>query len=145
MDGYLLVKIPVPAKGLLPEALIPPDRGFLNVYSSDDEITVAFDYFHEHFDMFAGEDETENFKQAVEFIQSILDEKVCIVVVLNGIEWCGTTSLDAGDKPDLSDWKSLSLDCEDVYVRSWYGKYNRKYNVQECVKKPIKEIIRKVS
>lgn len=129
-NGYLLVKVPAPVTSLIPSDLLPQYKDFLTI-DSDGEITVAFDYFHIHFDMFSETDEANEFAQAVEFIQSIIEEKICIVVVLNGNEWCGSTSVNAGEKPDLSNWQNLSSSCQDVYVRSWRGTYNQKYNVAE--------------
>lgn len=128
--GYLLVKVPAPVKSLIPSDLVPEYKDFL-IIDSDGEITVAFDYFHIHFDMFSEIDELHEFAQAVEFIQSIIEEKICPVVVLNDNEWCGSTFVDAGEKPDLSNWQNLSSAYQDVYVRSWRGTYNRKYNIDE--------------
>ncbi len=129
-EGYLLVKVPAPVKSLIPSSLLPDYKDFLSI-DSDGEITVAFDYYHTHFDTFSDTNETEEFNQAVEFIQSIVEEKICPVVVLNGNEWCGSTSVDAGEKPELSHWQNLSASCQDVYVRSWRGTFNRKYTVAE--------------
>jgi len=129
-EGYLLVKVPAPVQSLIPSNLLPDYKDFL-IVDSNGEITVGFDYYHTHFDMFSGTNEAEEFKQAVEFIQSIVEEKICPVVILNGNEWCGSTSVDAGEKPDLSNWQNLSPSCQDVYVRSWRGTFNRKYNVAE--------------
>jgi hypothetical protein len=119
-EGYLLVKVLATVKSLIPSSLLPDYKDFLTV-DSDGGITVAFDHYHAHFDMFSGTDEAQEFDQAVEFIQSITKEKICPVVVLNGNEWCGSSSVDAGEKPDLSNWQNLGSSCQDVYVRSWHG------------------------
>jgi hypothetical protein len=129
-DGYLLVQVPAPVKGLIPSSLLPDYKDFLTI-DTDGEITVGFDFYHTHFDMFSGTNEAEEFKQAVELIQSIVEEKICPVVILNGNEWCGSTSVDAGEKPDLSNWQNLNPSSQEVYVRSWRGTFNRKYNVAE--------------
>ena len=129
-EGYLLVKVPAPIKSLIPSSLLPDYKDFLTI-DSDGEITIGFDYYHTHFDMFSGTNEAQEFNQAVEFIQSIIDEEICPVVILNGDKWCGSTSVDAGEKPDLSNWQNLNPLSQDVYVRSWRGTYNRKYSIAE--------------
>lgn len=131
-EGYLLVKVPAPVKSLIPSSLPPNSKDFLSIYS-DGEITIAFDYYHEHFDMFSDTDEAQEFDQAIEFIRSILEEKICPIVVLNGSTWCGSTSVKAGETPDLSNWTNLDSSSQDVYVRSWRGTFNRKYSVAEVL------------
>lgn len=123
--GYLVVKIPVPVKGF---RLIPEERDHLRI-DADGEVIVSFDYYHEHFDIFSDE---ENFKQAVEFIKSILNEEICSVGIFSEEKWFGSTSVKAGEKPDLSKF-NFSPSNQEVYVRSWRGTYNRKYIAAECL------------
>lgn len=130
-EGSLLVKVPAPAKGLLPDDLLPDYKDFLTI-DSEGEITIGFDYYHAHFDMFSDANETEEFNQAVEFVQTIIKEKFCVVVVLDGNQWCGSTGIIAGEKPDLSNFKNLNSS-QDVYVRSWQGTYNQKYRITELI------------
>lgn len=129
-SGFLVVEVPAPAKGLITNDLILKNGDYLWIYS-DGEITVGFDYHHAHFDNFDFQTEAKNFANAVEFVQSILDEKICFVSVFSGNSFCGSTSASAGEKPDLSSWNWLNKWCQDVYVRSWRGTYNRKYDISE--------------
>ncbi len=130
-ESSLLVKVPAPAKGLLTNDLIPDSKDFLTIDSCG-EITIGFDYYHTHFDMFSDTNETEEFNQAVEFVHTIIEEKLCVVVVLNGHQWCGSTAVNAGERPDLSNFQNLNSS-QDVYVRSWRGTYNQKYRVTELI------------
>jgi hypothetical protein len=128
--GFLVVKVPAPAKGLLPSKFIPDDEDFLTI-DSNGEITVDFDYWHSHFDKFSHFSEAENFADALETIKSIVDEKICVVVVLSDGAWCGSSSIGAGEKPDLSRWHFTEPFSGEVFVRSWRGTYNQKYTVAE--------------
>jgi hypothetical protein len=129
-SGFLVVEVPAPTKGLMTNDLILKNGDYLWVYS-DGEITVGFDYHHAHFDNFDFQTEAQNFADAIEFIKSILDEEVCFVAVFSGNSFCGSTSALANEKPDLSGWDWLDKSCQDVYVRSWRGTYNRKYSIGE--------------
>ena len=123
--GSLVVKVPVPEKGL---RSIPAEEDYLRI-DSNGEIIVSFDSYHDHFDLFGTE--AENFRQAVEFIRSIVKEEICVVGAFNENKWRGAASLKAGEKPDLSKFSNLDPPCREVYVRSWRGTYNRKYDLAE--------------
>lgn len=129
-SGFLVVEVPALTKGLITNDMILKNGDYLWIYS-DGEITVGFDYHHTHFDNFDFQTEAQNFADAVSFIQQIIDEKICCVAVFNKKSFCGSTSVVAGEKPDLSDWSWLDKSCQDVYVRSWRGTYNRKFNITE--------------
>lgn len=133
--GFLVVKVPVPTRGLIATGLLTRDGDFLRI-DSDGEVTVGFDYHHTHFDNFDYQTEAENFADAVGFVKSILDEEVCFVAVFNGCSFCGSTSVAAGEVPDLSRWDWLDQSCQDVYVRSWRGRYNRRYKIAEVLGEP---------
>ena len=117
--GYLLVNVPVPAKGL---KFIDDEKDFLTV-SSDGEVIVSFDFYHDHFDIFS---EAENFKNAVEFIKAILNEEVCTAALFSAGKWRGSTKIRAGEMPDLSYFLDYRPSSHEVYVRSWRGTYNQK-------------------
>jgi len=130
-EGFLLVKVPTPIKGLSPSGLIPTGEDCLRI-DSDGEITIGFDYYHTHFDKFSGSAlEEEEFKQAVEFLNSLINEEIYVAIIMEGEKWRGSTSAKVGEELDLS-WltKRDGLSAQ-VYVRSWKGTYNRKYNLQK--------------
>jgi hypothetical protein len=129
-SGFLVVEVPAPTKGLITNDLIVKNGDYLWIYS-EGEITVGFDYHHMHFDTFDFQTEVPSFIDAVEFIKSIVNEEICFVAVFNGNSFCGSTSASADAKPDLSSWDWLDKSCQDVYVRSWRGTYNRKYGIAE--------------
>ena len=128
--GFLVVEVPALTKGLISDEKLLKNGDFLWIFS-DGEITIGFDYHHTHFDHFEFQTEALNFADAVEFIKSILDEKVCFVAVFSGNSFCGSTSVSANEKPDLSSWNWLDKSCQDVYIRSWRNTYNRKYDIAE--------------
>lgn len=122
--GTLLVQVPVPAKGFRP---IPDERDFLTI-STDYSIIVSFDYYHEHFDIFT---EEENFKNAADFIRSIINEEICSVAVFSEDKWLTTTKIKAGEKPDFAKLGAEFIyfydSPKEIYVRSWRGTHNREY------------------
>jgi hypothetical protein len=128
--GFLLVKVPAAAKGLIVNNLILERGDFLRI-DTDEGIIVGFDYHHTHFDNFDFLTEEENFTNAIEFIKDIVDEKICFLAVFSETAFCGSSSILAGEKPDLSGWNWLHQSCQDVYLRSWLGTYNRKYRISE--------------
>jgi hypothetical protein len=129
-SGFLVVEVPAPAKGLMTNDIILKNGDFLYV-CSDGELTIGFDYHHTHFDYFEFQTEAQNFTDAVEFIKSIIEEKICFAAVFSGNSFCGSTSVSVDEKPDLSNWNWLDKSCQDVYVRSWRGTFNRKYAIAE--------------
>ena len=117
--GYLTVNVPIPAKGL---KFIAEERDFLT-FSSNGEVIVSFDFYHDHFDIFT---EEENFKKAVEFIKAILNEEVYAVAIFREDKWRGCSKIRAGEMPDLSHFLDYNPSDHEVYVRSWRGTYNQK-------------------
>jgi hypothetical protein len=130
--GFLVVKVPAPTGGLITNVSVAQQVDFLWVDSAG-EVTVGFDYHHTHFDNFGHQSEAEIFAAAVEFIKSIVGEEICFVAVFNGSSFCGSTSAPAGEVPDLSGWGWLHQSCQDVYLRSWHGRYNRRYKIAEVL------------
>jgi hypothetical protein len=128
--GFLAVKVPAPTKGLITTDIILKHGDFLTV-DTDGEVIVGFDYHHAHFDNFDFQTEEQNFANAVDFIKSVVNEEVCFIAVFGGNSFCGSSSDSSGEKPDLSGWDWLDKSCRDVYVRSWRGTYNRKYDIAE--------------
>ncbi len=131
-EGFLVVTVPAPAQGLIVSGLVEEQGDFLWVDSAG-EITVGFDYHHTHFDNFGHQTEAQNFANAVRFIRSIVEEEVCVAAVFDGGSFCGSTTVAAGETPDLSGWAWLPQSCQDVYVRSWRGAHNRRYRLAEVL------------
>lgn len=53
IEGYQLVKVPAPVTGLLSSELVEEDDNFLFI-DTDREVSVNYNYYHSHFDMFSG-------------------------------------------------------------------------------------------
>ncbi len=117
--GYLLVNVPIPAKGL---KFIADDRDYLTI-SSNGEVIVSFDFYHDHFDIFS---EKENFNNAVEFIKEILNQEICAAAVFSEDKWRASTKVRAGEMPDLSYYLDCSPTSHEIYIRSWRGTYDQK-------------------
>ena len=131
--GSLLVYIPcpTPSKDL-------PDGNYLLIETADGEVTVSWDRFHTHFDMWSGVPETQGFTEAVEFLHSLITEEVSIAITMDGSKWRGAgvvQSVNSEDRlsesetlPNLSSFAGTGTEqpppnCN-VYVRSWLGTYD---------------------
>lgn len=117
--GYLVVNVPIPVKGL---KLIADEKDYLTI-SSNGEVIVSFDFYHDHFDIFT---EEENFQKAAGFIKAILNEEICTTAVFSGDKWRGSSKVSPGETPDLSNYLDYNPISHKVYVRFWRGTYNQK-------------------
>ena len=101
---------------------IPNDYGdFLWIDTYDGEITVSFDRWHEHF-------ESHNFREVLDSIRRVLEDKFILHVIMLGEQWHGTWCEEPGTRPDLTGFDPDST----VYVRSW-KKPPRVYRVSEIL------------
>jgi hypothetical protein len=102
---------------------IPNDYGdFLWIDTYDGEITVSFDHWHEHFS------ESDSFREVLDSIREVLEDKFVLHVKMFGGHWCGTYCEEPGIRPDLTGFNPDST----VYVRSW-STPPRVYNVSEIL------------
>jgi hypothetical protein len=131
-EGFLVVTVPAPARGLIVNGLVEERGDHLRIDSAG-EITVGFDYHHTHFDNFDDQTEAQNFANAARFIRSIVVEEICVAAVFADGSFCGSTTVAAGETPDLSGWAWLPQSCQEVYVRSWRGTHNRRYELAEVL------------
>jgi hypothetical protein len=95
----------------------------LVVDTSNDEITVGFDVYHSHFDDWVGDGTSFGTMAAVEFIKQVVSERVAVISWWKGEQWCGSTQLEAGKKPELPSWAGAPA-IDRVRVRSWRGTLN---------------------
>ncbi len=121
--GCLIVKVPTPVKMSSPEF-----GNWLLIDTCDEQVTVAFDRYHTHFDCFSDVPQEQSFREAVEFIQSLVHEELCLAVTMDGDHYRGSVPFKSNEEPDLS-W--LSSPCERVYIRSWKGTFDREYKVSK--------------
>jgi hypothetical protein len=64
----------------------------------------------------------------MEFIKQIVSERVAVMSWWNGEQWCGSTQLEAGQKPELPSWAGAPA-IDRVRVRSWNGTLNADVDV----------------
>src|SRR5690348_15423030 len=85
-DGALVLEVPCPVAGH-PE---------LRIHTDDEEITVAYDRWHAHFDQWFETDEEHIFADAYACVRAILSEKIAVAVHMSGGRWAGSQILYAG-------------------------------------------------
>ena len=100
-----LVEVPPPAA----------NRPALFIDTYDDEVTVRFESWHEHFPLFPDDSEPEAFQEALQCIAGILSEDIAIAVSMKDNKCIGAHKLAPDESlPALPDGGWL-------YVRSWRG------------------------
>jgi hypothetical protein len=109
--GALVVRVPAPNPAADP----------LLVTTDDDEVMVAFDYYHSHFCRYSTDVEEEAFGEALRFIGDILAERVKAVSWWSGATWRGSVAVEAGAAPGQPTW---THDVDVVRVRSWAGTHD---------------------
>ena len=107
--------------------------GALRIDTTDEEVTIGFDRWHEHFNKhdhyieFGESQPNHALLAAIETLKEFTTDKRIVQVTMSGDRWCGSRLIEAQTKPDLT---ALSLE-QFVYTRSWSGIYDRKYHVAE--------------
>ena len=64
-EGCFIVRIPSPVS-----VASPPCGNWLLIDTCDGEITITYDYFHEHFYCFTDNSEYEDIQHAIKFLQA---------------------------------------------------------------------------
>jgi hypothetical protein len=95
----------------------------LLVCTSDEDVTVSFDFYHSHFYELTGDGDHFGTMAALEFIKQILSERVSVVSWWLDDEWRGSAQLEAGAAP-LPPWWLESGSFNHIRVRSWRGSFN---------------------
>ena len=88
------------------------------VYADEDEITVAFDRWHAHYDTWAERPDEEGPTDARAVVEALLAEQLAVAVMLRGSEWLESRIVRAGEAPQTPPAGAR------VYVRSWAGTLN---------------------
>jgi hypothetical protein len=107
----LVVKVPVPERADVDHPLL--------IYA-DDEVTVDFDCFHCHFDWPPDFDETDDSRNALSFIESILSERIGILSFWEGDKSRVSTTFHRG----VPDQLRAPPGATRVRRRSWQGNLN---------------------
>ena len=83
------------------------------------ELTVFFERYHTHLDMFEDDDHENEFKEAIELINDIVSEKTVLVTTLVGGEVV-TSMLQEPNKI-----KKIESKVEKTEIKSWLGTYDQ--------------------
>ena len=86
---YVLVEVTPPSGANVDEGLW--------IDTSNDEITVGFDSFHNHFDDWTGESSPFGTQSALEFVQQIVAERVAIMTCWRDDRCVGGEVMNAGE------------------------------------------------
>ena len=100
--GSLLIELPQPCSGDL-----------LSITTENQEVTVIFDRWHEHFGELE-EGTAEQTLAAVAWLRAFFADEVRIVVHMDGEQWRGSSCLPASEFLELGNGT-------DSYARSWSG------------------------
>jgi hypothetical protein len=119
-DSYLVVEVPA-----LAEADV--QRGLL-ILTSNEEITVGFDFYHSHFNGSISDGEAFGMEAALEFIQRVIAEEIAVVSWWLDEKLRGSAQIDAGASPATVTWGSLGA-FNRIRVRSWRGSLNADIDV----------------
>lgn len=101
-----------------PPADADVDQGLL-IHTHNNEITVAFDYYHSHFDSVLGDGEPDGIG-AVEFVRGIIEERIAVASWWLDDKWMGSVQIEAGTPPTFPFKGKYNR----LRVRSWNGRYN---------------------
>lgn len=96
----------------------------LSIDTFGEEVTVAFDAYHAHFNEFKKESE---YGDALSFIKNIISEKFAVVSFWRNEQWCGSSLLEACNFPSNNECHPYA---NLIKIRSWSGKLDK---VIECV------------
>lgn len=87
----------------------------LSIDTYNEEITVAFDAYHAHFEEFINESGCNN---AFEFINNIIDGQFAVVSYWREEQWCGSVLLKEESLPKNNENYPYA---NKIKIRSWFG------------------------
>ncbi|MEN0038018.1 MAG: hypothetical protein AAGC78_13170 [Cellvibrio sp.] len=114
-------------EGTFSVKVIPPFNVVEHPLSIDtfgEEVTVAFDAYHAHFNEFKEECE---YGGALTFIKNIVSEQYAVVSFWRNDQWCGSSLIESCNFPSNNEnYPYANL----IKIRSWSGKLNKTI---ECI------------
>ena len=97
----------------------------LEIWSEPEELSVAFDRWHTHFDDWDGPSLLGLRWDARTLVAKILAEEVAVAVQINGDHWGGSWLVsDPAKAPELDEPLAGN---QIVYTRSWAGRWDAEY------------------
>jgi hypothetical protein len=112
--GFALAEIPAPNTN----AASP-----LWITTEDDEITIGFDAYHQHFGPWAEENESVNFEDSLLTIERIRNDELVVASWWLDGKWTGSILADFTQQIDRPNFVSESAMLQ---IRSWTGKKDNK-------------------
>jgi hypothetical protein len=109
--GRLLVQIPCPNEA----------AGNLVISTDDDEVTVDWGYFHQHFDREDDTDQEVEFDEALRTVEAIMSEELWVAAWRANETWMGSQPLMKGE--ELDPFFSPHAP-DELIIRSWNGTYD---------------------
>ena len=91
----------------------------LELSSENDEVTLWYDRWHEHFAFLAEQSKEEGFQEALDSLDEILQERVAVTVTMVGDDWRGSHTWSPGEPFPEPPPGGMT------YMRSWKGTFNR--------------------
>jgi hypothetical protein len=125
-ERALLIEVPAPAEAMT-------DRGL--VIECDDEVTIRFDWYHDHFGadegiyMDFGEGEEVCLDAALTLVRQLFAERLVVVSYWRDDQWRGSSLMRAGASPDTENLMANLRAVGDtafnrIRVRSWRGTFS---------------------
>ena len=106
-EGALLVEVPAPH----------PGGTALLIDTENDEVTVWFAGWHEHFGAWTGDTDEESLRAALDAVRDIVEERLLAVMAMDGERWRRSWDVAPGEPVETRHG-------EQTRVRSWCGTYD---------------------
>lgn len=114
---HIVVEVPAPDSADLASPL--------TIHTDNGEVTVDFDYYHEHFGWPPEREPATSWESPMALIASILDEGLATASGWDHEEWLGSWLVEQGQDPLAQSTSLMTW----VRVRSWRGSRNHDYDL----------------
>jgi hypothetical protein len=119
-DAFLVIEVPAPVGADVEHGLV--------LDTAREEVTVAFDCYHTHFDSWLEGNEPYEAGSALDFVNGILEERVAVLSWWSGHQWRGSSQMPAG--ACLHSPSGISR-FDRVRIRSWNGTLNADMEISQ--------------
>jgi hypothetical protein len=87
-EGTLLVEVPAPH----------PSGTALVIDTENDEVTVSFAGWHEHYGAWAGETDEDSTRAALDAVRDVVEERLLAVMAMDGEQWRRSWAVAPGER-----------------------------------------------
>ncbi len=112
--AYLYVEVPSPESADLAHPLY--------ITTENSEVTVGIDYYHSHFDEFEEQSRDSESPDALNFIDGVISEEICLCSWWDDDQWRGSSQCRIAESPEAL---GISGPFNKLRIRSWRGSYDR--------------------